>query len=69
MDHFRLAVPSKKEVGAEFGQVASPIFDCIRGGMEVSRKLATVCDCFLLNLLSGRFRVCSARAELIEPVR
>ncbi|SMP38905.1 type I restriction enzyme, S subunit [Desulfonatronum zhilinae] len=56
MDHFRLAVPSE-EVAVEFGEIMNPMFDCIRGGMEESRKLAEMRDYLLPKLLSGLIRV------------
>ena len=65
MDHFRLAVPSEKAVAAEFGEVVNPMFECIRGGMEESRKLAALRDYLLPRLLGGRVGVCDARAEPI----
>ncbi len=56
MDHFRLAIPSD-EVAIGFGEIVNPMFDCIRAGMEESRKLAEMRDDLLPKLLSGQVRV------------
>ena len=56
MAHFRLAVPSR-EVAVAFGEVVNPMFACIRGGMEESRKLAEMRDYLLPKLLSGAKRL------------
>ena len=62
MEHFRLAIPSK-EVAEGFGKDLNPMFECIRSGMEESRKLATMRDYLLPTLLSGEVRVGDIRYE------
>ena len=68
MEHFRLAVPSK-EVAEGFGKVLNPMFECIRSGMEESRKLATMRDYLLPTLLSGEVRVGDIRYEAETDAR
>lgn len=48
----------------EFGEVVNPMFDCIRGGIEESRKLAALRDYLLPKLLSGAVRVKEAERVL-----
>lgn len=56
MDHFPIPMPSE-QVALEFGAIAQPLFNCIRAGMEESRKLAAMRDYLLPKLLSGAVRV------------
>jgi len=68
MEHFQLAVPSK-EVAEGFGEVVNPMFECIRGGMGESRKLAAMRDYLLPNLLRGEVRVGDMRYEAEEAAQ
>lgn len=56
MDHYRLAVPVEI-VAQSFGNWVVPLFNCVRAGMNESRKLTTLRDYLLPRLLSGRVRV------------
>jgi type I restriction enzyme S subunit len=56
MDHFRIAMPSE-QVAVAFGEIAQPLFNCIRAGMDESRTLAEMRDFLLPKLLSGSVRV------------
>lgn len=56
MDHFRVAMPSESAAMC-FGEIVRPLFNCIRAGMDESRKLAAMRDYLLPKLLSGKVRV------------
>ena len=56
MDHFRLAVPPEA-MAVAFGEIAQPSFDCIRAVMIESRKLASLRDYLLPQLLDGQVPV------------
>lgn len=56
MDHFPIATPSES-AAVSFGEIVQPLFNCIRAGMDESRKLAEMRDYLLPKLLSGAVRV------------
>lgn len=56
MDHFRIAMPSESAAVC-FGEIAQPLFTCIRTGMNELRKLAAMRDYLLPKLLSGQVHV------------
>lgn len=56
MDHFQIAMPSESAAVC-FGEIVHPVFNCIRAGMDESRKLAVMRDYLLPKLLSGEVRV------------
>lgn len=56
MDHFHIAMPSESTAVC-FGEIVQPLFNCIRAGMDESRKLSAMRDYLLPKLLSGDVRV------------
>ncbi len=56
MDHYRIATPSA-QLALEFGDIAQPLFNCIRAVMDESRKLAEMRDYLLPKLVSGEIHV------------
>jgi len=62
LEHYTVAVPDEATAAA-FGEIARPLFECIRGGKSESSKLATLRDYLLPRLLSGRVRVRPSQAE------
>jgi type I restriction enzyme, S subunit len=62
MDHFQIAMPSESTAVC-FGEIAQPLFNSIRSGMNESRKLAEMRDYLLPKLLSGGVRVQSDLTE------
>ena len=56
MNHFQIAMPSESAAVC-FGQIAEPLFNCIRAGMDESRKLAKLRDYLLPKLLIGDVRI------------
>jgi type I restriction enzyme S subunit len=60
LDHFQAAIPDARTAQG-FGEVVSPLFECIRAAKNESAKLAALRDYLLPRLLSGRVRV-QARA-------
>jgi type I restriction enzyme S subunit len=62
LEHYRIAVPDVVTAAA-FGDLALPMFNCIRAGKAESSKLATLRDYLLPRLLSGAVRVASKGAS------
>jgi type I restriction enzyme S subunit len=62
LEHYHIAVPDAV-TGAAFGEVARPLFECIRAGKAESSKLASLRDYLLPQLLSGTVRVKSKGAS------
>lgn len=58
LEHYHVAAPDAVTAAA-FGDVALPLFKCIRAGKAESSKLATLRDYLLPRLLSGAVRVAS----------
>jgi type I restriction enzyme S subunit len=56
LEHFHVAIPDTVTAAA-FGEVATPLFECIRAGKVESSKLSALRDYLLPRLLSGRVRV------------
>lgn len=56
MDHLQIAIPSESAAVC-FGEIVQPLFNCIRAGMDESRKLAEMRDYLLPKLMSGQVRV------------
>lgn len=56
LEHYHVAVPDATTAAA-FGDVARPLFECIRAGKAESSELATLRDYLLPRLLSGAVRV------------
>jgi type I restriction enzyme S subunit len=56
LEHYHVAVPDAVTAAA-FGEVARPLFECVRGGKTESAKLAVLRDYLLPRLLSGNVRV------------
>lgn len=54
--HYHIVVPNPVTAAA-FGEVARPLFECIRAGKAESSRLATLRDYLLPRLLSGAVRV------------
>jgi len=63
MEHFQIAMPPKSAAVC-FGEIVQPLFNCIRAGMDESRKLAEMRDFLLPKLLSGDIEVQTLLAEL-----
>ncbi len=61
LDHYHVAVPDAVTAAA-FGEVARPLFECIRAGKAESSKLAALRDYLLPRLLSGDVSVKSTGA-------
>lgn len=62
LEYYRIAVPDAVTAVA-FGELARPLFQCVRTGKAESLKLATLRDYLLPLLLSGSVRV-KSKAEL-----
>ena len=62
LPHYHVEVPDAVTAAA-FGELARPLFECIRGGKAESTKLAALRDYLLPRLLSGDVRVQSKRAS------
>ena len=61
LEHYHVAIPDAVTAAA-FGDVARPLFQCIRVGKTESSKLAKLRDYLLPRLLSGAARVASKGA-------
>lgn len=62
LEHYIIALPDEV-TGPAFGEVARPLFECIRAGKAESSKLAALHDYLLPRLLSGEVRIESKRAS------
>ncbi|WP_208019953.1 restriction endonuclease subunit S [Pseudomonas sediminis] len=62
LEHYHVAVPDAVTAAA-FGDIALPLFECIRAGKAESSKLAALRDYLLPRLLSGAVRVASKGAS------
>jgi type I restriction enzyme S subunit len=62
LEHYHIAVPDAVTAVA-FGEIARPLFECIRAGKAESSKLATLRDYLSPRLLSGDVRIESKRTS------
>lgn len=61
LDHYHIPIPDAV-TAATFGEVARPLFECIRAGKAESSRLAALRDYLLPRLLSGEVSVKSTGA-------